>query len=218
MTLMLCRHCFAWSEPLENWCAGCHLPLNADEPDPDLHVIEAVLGELRQEIAEVRLCRRQLPELGTLFLTTGGLLFLPHRTRPVLDRDELLADPLVPAKAAGSAPATSFFGRLVTFSGSWLSREREGVANGELCFDLRRTPAELLMDDPGVFFVARDSIQKVRLSGRACWIDRVRGAAVKLQPIDRTGASSFALGRLVAEAVATSTDDSRIQRPYHAYQ
>lgn len=83
MSLMLCHHCFTWVEPLGDQCPQCDYPLDARSPDPSSEQLNASIGPIVGRMGEVRISRFDLPGQGTLYETTQGLFFVPHRLEQV---------------------------------------------------------------------------------------------------------------------------------------
>jgi hypothetical protein len=182
MSLILCHHCFSWVEPLGDQCPQCDYPLDARSPDPSTEQLNASIGQIVGRMGEVRISRFDLPGQGTLYETTQGLFFVPHRLEQVkLVRGD-----------AGSRPFRSMLA-------AWLTTLRgephhESAAHMEVAVASSRPlgPADsgqlatLLMQNPGVFFLPRRSILKVRWTLRGWTISRLNNLTLRLKPtVDR---------------------------------
>ncbi|MGH7202308.1 MAG: hypothetical protein ACREJB_17015, partial [Planctomycetaceae bacterium] len=183
MSYLLCHECYSWVEPHSDRCPDCLIVLDASSPDPSPDVLETVMGEVICRLGEVRFRRRILPDTGTLYATTRGLCFVPHEM--AYETCEVAAEP------AGS----SLFWLLVGMTWSPLSiirplvqpkrRELQCVPvfhPTELAVGESRRLPELLMANPGVFFVPRRSIRAIA-GGRFGWrIERIGGATFRFKP------------------------------------
>ncbi|MCA9038835.1 MAG: hypothetical protein KDA65_00670 [Planctomycetaceae bacterium] len=85
MAFVLCRHCLGWVEPVQHRCGLCSELLNLSEGDPSLDVLTTRMGFLNSRLGFVQLLRNELPQLGHLYSTTKGFLFLPQEMRDVVD-------------------------------------------------------------------------------------------------------------------------------------
>jgi hypothetical protein len=187
MSLILCHHCFSWVEPLGDQCPQCDFPLDARAPDPTPDELNAAIGHIVRCLGEVRIARSELPDRGSLYETTQGLFFVPHRLEQVkLVRGQTSPRPLR------------------TILASWLSTpwellqgapDRKATARMEIAVDEHRplAPEEsgklamLLMQNPGVFFLPRRSIHKVRWTLRGWIIARPNNLALRFKPITDRG-------------------------------
>jgi hypothetical protein len=187
MSLILCHHCLSWVEPIGEQCPQCDYPLDARAPDPSSEELSAAIGQIVGRIGEVRIARAALPNQGSLYETTQGLFFVPHRLEQVkLVRGE-------------TAPR-----RLQTVVAAWLSApldllrrspDRRPAARMEIAVDEHpplgpadsgKLPA-LLMQNPGVFFLSSRSIHKVRWSLWGWTILRPNSLALRVKPIADRG-------------------------------
>lgn len=186
MSLILCHQCFTWVEPLADQCPQCDFPLDARAPDPSPEELNAVIGRVVGRLGEVRIARVDLPDRGSLYETTRGLFFVPHR----LEQVKLVRDKTPPR-------------RLRTLLAAWLrapwellrpDRGRRSQARMEIAVDEHpplgpedsgKLPA-LLMQNPGVFFLPRRSIHKVRWTLWGWMISRPNSLTLRVKPmIDR---------------------------------
>jgi hypothetical protein len=183
MSLILCHHCFSWVEPLGEQCPQCDYPLDARAPDPSPEELNAAIGQIVRRIGEVRVAGASLPDCGSLYETTRGLFFVPHRLEQVkLVRGDssprqfrsLLSDWL-------NAPRTLLYG----------ASDQKSTARVEIAVDehLPLGPEEsdklatLLMQNPGVFFLPRRSIDKVRWTLWGWTISRPNSLTLRFKPL-----------------------------------
>jgi hypothetical protein len=181
MSLLLCHECFAWVEPHDGRCPDCLQGVDPALPDPDLPTLRGLIGDLAYALGEVRVPRRLLPEYGTLYATRNGLYFLPHATEDVAH--------LVERPTAGSSlfwtVATMLWSPLVFVLPFVKARELQESRTQVLrpqTLTLLDSPrmADLMMENPGVFFVPRRSIRQVRRRRQRWIIDRAPGRPLKL--------------------------------------
>jgi hypothetical protein len=185
MSLLLCHECFAWVEPVRDRCPDCQHSLDSSVADPPLSRLERVIGDLITPLGEVRVDRKLLPDQGTLYRTSNGLYFLPHR----VDRETRL----VPNGDAG----TSLLWSLAALAWSplalavpFLKRRSRLVERQVRVFrphllepGQSEMLPEFLMQNPGVFFIPRESILAIERR-RYCWrVVRAHGAALKITPL-----------------------------------
>jgi hypothetical protein len=187
MSLMLCHHCFAWVEPLGEQCPQCDYPLDARAPDPTPDELNTAIGRIVSRIGEIRIARIDLPGQGSLYETTRGLFFVPHRLEQVkLVRGESAPRPFRTALAAWlSAPFELLRGEF-----SHHSSTRMEVAVDEprpLGPEDSGKLASLLMQNPGVFFLPRRSIHKVRWTMRGWIISRPNSLTLRFKPTVERG-------------------------------
>jgi len=183
MSLILCHQCFSWVEPLGEQCPQCDFPLDARAPDPSPEELSAAIGQFVRRIGECRIARAALPDRGSLYETTQGLFFVPHR----LEQVKLVR---------GEKPPR----RLRTVVAGWLKapwRLLSGAPGGrraarmEIAVDEHRPLgpedsgklSSLLMQNPGVFFLSRRSIDKVRWTLWGWTISRPNSLVLRLKPL-----------------------------------
>lgn len=182
MSFLLCHDCYAWVEPVGDRCPHCEQIIDPEAADPPHGTLAAAMGELRSLIGEARVPRKKLPDTGLLYATSRGLLFVPHRTVYVTQ--------MVEAPPAGG----SLFWTIATVVWSPLMfvlpfvktkrLQEQSVAVAEPQYlDGDATPhlPELLMHDPGVFFVPRRSIRCVRRRRHRWTIERAHAASLKVR-------------------------------------
>lgn len=187
MSLILCHQCYSWVEPLGEQCPQCDFPLDARAPDPSPEKLNAALGQVVGRLGDVRIARAALPDQGSLYETTQGLFFVPHRLEQVkLVRGETLVRPLRTALAAWlRAP----LGLLGTAPGP-PSAARMRIAVDEhppLGPEDSGKLAALLMQNPGVFFLPRRSIHKIRWTLWGWTISRPNSLALRVKPMADRG-------------------------------
>jgi hypothetical protein len=180
MALILCHQCLSWVEPLGRQCPQCDFPLDARLPDPSPDKLSAVMGQLVRCIGDVRIARAPLPECGSLYETTHGLFFVPHR----LERVRLIR---------GGAPQRTWRAMLRSFGRRAFRRSEvhRPAMRMEVAVDSHQPlgPCDsgelpnLLMQNPGVFFLSWRSIQMVRRSFWGWTILRSNSLHLRLKPV-----------------------------------
>lgn len=188
MSYLLCHHCLCWVEPFENWCPECYLEIDPHEPDPEIGDLARILGIPVQLLGEVRVRRRRLPDRGFLYETSGGLFFVPHEYGRV-PVASLRSDPAHDAiwTLVGFAFFPIAIARALMGSGSSSGRSPgyEQVTRPRYLLDAgAEQMSQLLMSDPGVFFVRKQAIQIIRRRFSNWVIERIHGPAVRFSPVD----------------------------------
>lgn len=183
MSLLLCHQCYSWVEPSDARCPQCCEVVDSDSPDPTIDMLGAEIGSAVGRIGEVRIRRRLLPEFGTLYATTNGLFFLPHET---VREVRLVETPETGSSLLWTLASLAFtplvfvlpFVRSKRLRPTEVAvRQPVFVAPGE-----RRRLPELLMENPGVFFVPKRSIYRIRRR-RGTWrVERRQGPPLKFMP------------------------------------
>lgn len=184
MALFLCHDCYSWVEPYGEHCPECWHVIDPSRRDPSLDRLEETFGRIVLRVGEVRINRRMLPDRGTLFATTNGLIFLPDQVERVIDEIE-------PGHSTESllwALAGAVWSPLHLMS-YWTRKNQQKKTGVIRVFrphflterDSHRLP-EMLMQNPGVFFIPRRLIRSAsRLFDR--WrIDRYHATTVRFRP------------------------------------
>jgi hypothetical protein len=184
MSFLLCHDCYTWVEPEENRCPECLLVMDLSESDPPSALLRELMGDIVDGLGEVRIPRKLLPEWGTLYATTNGLFFVPHETE-----DSLSAD-------AGAFRGNSLMGNLGSLLCSPLLFLRP-LIRGEFS---RKTSLrvfrprhlteadslllpELLMENPGAFFLPKRQIRTVYRKRSRWVIERSLGNRLRFSPV-----------------------------------
>ena len=183
MSLILCHHCFSWVEPLGEQCPQCDFPLDARSPDPSPDELAIAIGRVVRRMGEVRITRAELPDRGSLYETSNGLFFVPHRLEQVkLVSDEKPPRSLSAVLAGWLTAPQRLFSR---------SQHPRRATRMEIAVDEARPlgPEDssklsaLLMQNPGVFFVSRRSIHKIRWTLWGWTIARPNSLVLRLKPL-----------------------------------
>ncbi len=183
MALLLCHECYCWVEPVEGRCPECAHGVDASIPDPAPSALEQTLGRIVARLGEVRVQRKNLPDRGTLFATTTGLLFLPHE----LDRVTRMVDAGPTPESLAWSLASLAWAPLQLLS-LWPRKKQvkpikvRVLRPVHLAAEESQRLPELLMQNPGVFFVPRKSIRTAVRRFRGWRIDRSHGGRLKLRP------------------------------------
>lgn len=190
--LVLCRECYSWAEPRGDACPVCRGTLDVDQPDPTPEDLRGAIGRVERCLGEVTTPRKLLPDRGLLYLTTGGLFFLPHDV-------SRLSIP-----TAGWSPWSSLLWGTAAVVWSPLTVAGAGArlklaGPREIVLPMPRklsagdeeSPAALLMDDPGTFFIPRGRVRLVRRAWRGWVIECSDRGAVRFRPMEP---AAFAAG------------------------
>ena len=211
MSLLLCHECYSWVEPSDGRCPDCWQPVDTSVPDPPLRALKTVIGELICPLGEIKVRRKMLPDRGMLYATTQGLYFLPHRLVRVMQ--------LVETEDA----RTSFFWFLAAIA--WtplmfllplLKSVQAKPAQVDVFQPQFLTPAEshllpeFLMQNPGVFFVPRESVRTIRRRRNTWTISRWRGSPLKLKPQDPANASGAGFHERMSDFVTWEQSHGRL--------
>ena len=181
MSLLLCHECFTWIEPHDGHCPECLGAVDPAMPDPDLLTLRGLIGEIVHPLGEVRVPRRLLPEYGTLYATRNGLYFLPHVAEDVTH----LVERPSPRSSLFWTLAAAVWSPLVFVvpfvKAKELHESRTQILRPQLLAsgDSPRL-ADLMMENPGVFFVPRRSIRQVHRRRQRWIIDRAHARPLKL--------------------------------------
>jgi hypothetical protein len=182
--LLLCHACFTWVLPRNDDCPECGRRIKLGDPDPPRSTLEKILGNVLFPIGRVRVRRKLLPERGLLYATTTGLFFLPDQ-----QQDEAPSRVFSVERGVVSRILTIFRNRVFPKKPDFLPcRATSKVDGGD---DLRpqllqpnesRRLVDFLMENPGVFFVPRQSVRAMTRRFSRWTIQRVDGSRVRLKP------------------------------------
>ena len=182
MSFLLCHECYAWVEPRGDRCSHCGQIVDPEATDPPLSTLAAAIGDLRHLVGEIRVRRKRLPELGLLYATSQGLLFVPHRT--------VYAMQTVEGQGAGASLfwtlATAVWSPLMLVAPFVRTRRTQEqavpVADPQYLEpdDSSRLP-ELLMEDPGVFYIPRRTIRSLRRRRHTWTVERALATPLKFR-------------------------------------
>lgn len=182
MALMLCHQCLSWVEPLGEQCPQCDFPLDARIPDPTSEELGAVIGKLVRRIGDVRIARTALPNHGSLYETTRGLFFVPHR----------LEDVRLVHGAATLGGWRSVLSALQRIPYAVFGlRGYRAAPRVEIAVDVHtqlnpqdsKELPNLLMSNPGVFFLSRRSIHRIQRTLWGWMISRPNSLSLRLKPL-----------------------------------
>ncbi|MDZ4687076.1 MAG: hypothetical protein SH850_18525 [Planctomycetaceae bacterium] len=167
MKIVTCHRCWAWVPAQGEQCPECQHALNLNEADPSPAELTQRFGALVCRIAAVQIERRHLPQVGTLWGTSEGLLFVPELMTLA---DGSLADAL----EDGSSSGWNWW-RL------WRrpsQRRPTDWSDGRETTELVDIVAEFL-NHPGAVFFARQEIVRLWNRGRTWTLQRSIGRTVK---------------------------------------
>lgn len=181
--LVLCRECYSWAEPRGDACPVCRGTLDVDQPDPTPEQLRDAIGRVERCLGEVATPRKLLPDRGLLHLTTGGLLFLPHDVSrlsiPAADWSPWST--LLWGAAAVVWSPLAVAGAVVRLRAAG-PREVVVPVPRRLALGDDVSPAALLMDDPGAFFIPRGRVRLVHRTWRGWVVECSDRGAVRFRP------------------------------------
>ena len=177
----LCSHCYNWVRPYNGHCPECAAGIDIEQPDPPLDQLRTDMGELVMPLGAVRIARKHLPGQGLLYATTRGLFFLPHRVEQVTRFEERRVGPpllwRIAALLWSPLYLLLFFFRGREVREIQVAEQRPQVLEtheGELL-------PELLMDNPGAFFLPLNSIRGIERRRDRWLLDRNYGGRITVQ-------------------------------------
>ena len=180
MAFLLCHDCYSWVEPADGRCPECRESVDPSATDPPLSTLKSVIGELSQPVGPVRVRRRLLPERGTLYATTNGLCFVPHKAVYVMRDVEVSGPPSLFWTLATILWSPLMFVMPLVRSKQHRQQRIQTLQPRDLSPEDDQLPL-LLMQDPGTFFVPLRSIRHIRRRRRRWIIERRQGASVRFQ-------------------------------------
>jgi len=184
MTFLLCHDCYSWVEPINDRCPACQSLVLTSSPDLPERVLQELIGDEVHRLGEVRVERRLLPDTGFLYATERGLCFVPHR---VDQESQLIVVEDVESSVMWSLASLAFTPLVVVLP----FVKKKGLKEKQVSV-LRPPPVkspersrlpELLMQNPGVFFIPRGSIRRAGRRWNRWRIDRTEGFSMKFSPI-----------------------------------
>lgn len=199
MSFLLCHECYSWVEPENERCPECDHSLDSAAPDPPLEFLAADIGTILFRIGEASVRRKMLPDRGMVYATTNGLYFLPHRLEHVTH----LIEEDSPGSSLLWSLASLVWTPLILVAPFLKSRQvtpkqTPVLRPHYLTREESQQLPELLMQNPGVFFVPQKSIRLV-IRKRSHWrIERLQGQTLKLTPIGNRQRFHDRMNELVA--------------------
>ncbi|MFQ5730866.1 MAG: hypothetical protein ACE5KM_02810 [Planctomycetaceae bacterium] len=183
MRLLLCHECLFWVTPQRGRCPECDHTLDSGVADPSTDALDRLIGPAVGPIGCVRLKREMLPDRGTLYETANGLYFVPHtmmRRVELVERTQTGRSLLWMLAAIAFAPLILV---LPFLRFKRLAAEEVAVfVPSRLTDEQRHRLGQLLMDNPGAFFVPRTAIRRFARRRRRWVIERRFGSALKIRP------------------------------------
>lgn len=157
--LLLCPECCQWREPADGRCPVCAGALDVAIPDPTLETLADEIGDFHGSLGDAEVSRADFPKCGRLYVTTGGLLFLPNESRVIVfANDDRSA---IPARRGRVSRMIVRWWLRLSGRGSAARFACERRASVLVTSD-RIALAELLRSDPGVLFWSRGTIASWR--------------------------------------------------------
>lgn len=188
MALLLCHECYSWVQPRRGHCPDCLAQVDINEADPSPLRLQEILGELTVKLGEVTVKRRPLSGAGLLYATTKGLYFLPHQVERIPETYERNGDV---GQTLIWTVAGALWAPLYLIMPLLQSRSKDYSAI--IYRPQLLTPAqsdllpELLMENPGAFFIPNVAVRSVRRRWRSWIIERNHGPRLKLRPTTMRG-------------------------------
>ncbi|GAB4160575.1 MAG: hypothetical protein Tsb009_37910 [Planctomycetaceae bacterium] len=200
MSLYLCHECYFWVAPRHSRCPECDHPLSDHLGDPPLDNLQRVIGDVVARIGEVRFQRPLLPENGTLYLTSNGLYFVPH----VLSRRTKVVEKTPPGRSLFWMLASTAFTPLMFvlpfLKSKQLRQEEVTVLHPQqIRLDGEHQLAELLIQNPGAFFLSRNAIRHIIRKRKLWTIERQFGEQLRFAPVINHDLVNTRLIALMAE-------------------
>jgi len=185
MALLLCHECYFWVSPRQGRCPECHHAVDSNVADPPTETLDRLIGPAVQPLGNVRLRRSLLPDRGMLYETTNGLYFVPH----VVTRRVKMVEKRQAGRSLLWLLASIAFTPLILvlpfLRFKTLAAEEVPVVEPcRLSPEQRKRLGKLLMENPGAFFIPRDSIRRFARRWRRWVIERRFGSPLRLHPED----------------------------------
>ena len=181
-SFLLCHECYSWVQPRHEHCPECTAAIDSHRHDPSLAQLRNTLGDVMVRLGEVRVPRRLLPEYGLLYATTRGLYFLPHL---VNETTEMRMHRVGPPMFWLMVALVFWPVRLVLpfIRGKKLKPTRIHTYHPQLLTGSEsELLPQLLMDNPGAFFLPNRLIRMMQRRRGRWVVDRVHGAKVVFNP------------------------------------
>lgn len=183
MALLLCHECYFWVPPRDGRCPECDHSVDSSVPDPPADVLNRLIGPAVRPLGTVRLARQSLPERGTLYETDNGLFFVPHhihRRLEIVERKQHGRSLLWMLASIAFTPLMLVvpFLRFRKLTTEEVPIYEPVFLTDEQCERL----GQLLMQNPGVFFIPRDAIRRVHRRRNRWVIERRIGSTLRLIP------------------------------------
>ncbi len=183
MALLLCHECYFWVPARAGRCPECDHTVDSTIPDPPADVLDRLIGVALRPLGTVRLSRRSLPERGTLYETMNGLFFVPHHQHRRVEIVEKSQHGRSLLWMLASIAFTPLMLVLPFLRFRKLTAEEVPVFEPVfLTDDQRQRLGQVLMENPGVFYIPRDSILRVHRRRRRWLIERRIGSTLRLIP------------------------------------
>lgn len=177
----LCAHCYNWVRPHNGHCPECAGGIDIEQPDPPLDQLRTDMGDLSTPLGSVRIPRRNLPGQGLLYATTRGLFFVPHRLEHVTRFEERSVGPPLLWRLAALLWSPLYL-LLFFFRGREVREVQVAEHRPQLLAPHEgELLPELLMDNPGAFFLPLNSIRMIERRRDRWLIDRIYGGRVTVQ-------------------------------------
>ena len=182
MSFLFCQECFTWVNPHNEHCPECMAIVDQTRSDPPFAQLRTTLGDVVMRLGEVRITRRLLPERGLLYATTRGLYFLPHQIDEITEYVEHRVPPswLWYMAAFVFVPLRLIIPFLRT---KQLKEVQVHVYRPQLLTAAESDLLpELMMDNPGAFFVPLRVVRMVEFKRDRWIIERFPGSKIAFQP------------------------------------
>lgn len=187
-SLLLCGECYSWVMPAGGHCPECLAALQPETPDPPMDHLGSIMGSLQSKLGYCRAVRRGGDVPGTLYLTNTGFFFIPHRVEQSLEEHD---GP--PEKSWFLLLGELLFPLFRVFSWVNLLHGSKRQVSVTTFYPMLLLPEDgpylpqLLMANPGAFFLPRERVQALYHTRGKWTIDRTRGRDLVLleDPEDR---------------------------------
>ncbi len=199
LSFVLCHDCFSWVQPRDSRCPQCLCSLEIGVPDPTLHDLQSLIGDMVGRVGEVKVQRKLLPDRGMLYETSQGLYFLPHRIEHVT---QLVETNSTGASFFWTIAAMAWYPLLLLMpfvkSRQFRPKQLQVCCPQLLSRDDGPLLPGLLMENPGAFFVPRGSVHLVSRRRNQWVIERKQGSRLKLKPVENVNGFHERLSQLVS--------------------
>ena len=183
MSLLLCHECYSWVEPRYDRCPDCECVVESSTPDPSPGELQEAIGKIESALGQVVVGRRGVPNRGILYQTTNGLAFVPHQLEHIIQAGEESGGTITVVWTIAALVWSPLMLILPFVRARQGKPRRVQVAFPQvITSDQSHRLAELLMDNPGVFFIPRRCVRSVRRRRNAWTIERVHAVPVRFKP------------------------------------
>jgi len=186
MSLLLCHQCLSWTRPRNSRCTICAERVDLGARDPSFEELAQKIGAIEHTLGVVSFPRKLLPDLGTVYVTTNGFIFLPHR--------QVQEPKLVTGNSTGSSIFWIVAGLAFTPIGILTPFLRKKKVERKIVPVLHPVRLEkeqsdrlplFLMNHPGVLFISLETVGSIKKKGSWWFIKRKFGGVLRFRMLKR---------------------------------